>query len=126
MKSRNNAANLAIYVFMVIGLFILSATTNFAQEKGEKPNAKLVKQAKITMAQAREIAQKQATGSIEGEELEKEHGKLVYSFDIRNEKGTITEVQVDAKTGKVVSTEEETKAQEMKEKQEDAKKKKKN
>ena len=54
-----------------------------------------------------------------------ENGKLVYSFDIRNKKGTITEVQVDAKTGKIVSVEEEDaekeaaeKAQEMKEKNE--------
>ena len=65
-------------------------------------------------------------GKIEDAELEREHGKLVYSFDIRNPKGTITEVQIDAKTGKIVSVEEENAAAEVKEKAEDAKPKKKN
>lgn len=42
--------------------------------------------------------------------LEKEHGKLVYSFDIRNPKGTISGIWVDSKTGKVISSKEETNA----------------
>ena len=62
-------------------------------------------------------------GKVEGEELEKEKGKLVYSFDIRNDRGTISEVWVDAKTGKVIKVEEENAAAEAKEKKEDAKKK---
>ena len=37
-------------------------------------------------------------------------GKLVYSFDIRNSKGTIDEVQVSGITGKIVRVEHETKA----------------
>ena len=95
----------------------------FAQEKEEKVNKTLAKQAKITMSQAREIAKKKAAGKIEEQELEKEHGKLVYSFDIRNAKGTTTEVQVDAKNGNVVSVEEENKAAEQKEKQEEKREK---
>jgi len=42
-------------------------------------------------------------------ELEKEHGKLIWSFDIAQVGSkNITEVQVDAKTGKIVSTKTET------------------
>lgn len=82
-------------------------------EEGEEGNAveqaRLQRQAKITMEQAREIALRRAAGNVEGGELEREHGHLVYSFDIRNAKGTITEVQVDAKSGKVVRVEEENK-----------------
>ena len=48
----------------------------------------------------------------------KEHGKLVYSFDIRNAKGTITEVQVSAITGRIVRIEHESKKQEEAEKKE--------
>ena len=129
MKLKNNSiVNAAMAFLFVIGLFAFASTGVSAQEKEEKEgkqNSKLAKQTKITMAQARDIAQKQAAGNIEDGELEKEHGKLVYSFDIRNEKGTITEVQVDAKTGKVVSTVEETKADEEKEKREDEMKAKK-
>ena len=58
---------------------------------------------------------------MEESELEKEHGKLVYSFDIRNAKGTITEVQVDAKTGEIAAVEEEDAAAEAKEKRKDKK-----
>src|SRR4051794_20165032 len=108
--------------FLLTGLFTVASVNVFGQEKEYKPNPKYVKQTKITIAEAREIAQKTVSGNIEESELEKEHGKLVYSFDIRNPKGTITEVQVDAKTGKIVSTEEETKAEELKEKQEDERK----
>lgn len=92
-----------------------------AQKTRSKINAKLAKQASISMKQARQTALNTAAGNIESEELEKEHGKLVYSFDIRNSKGTISEVQIDAKTGAVVSNEEETKADEEREKREDAK-----
>ncbi len=125
---RNTAANFAMYLTVIVGIFLLSSVSNFAQAKSD---AKLAKQAKISMAKARKIAlTKEPNGKIEDAELEKEHGKLVYSFDIRNPKGTITEVQVNAKTGKIVSVEEEDKKAEAKEKQEEmrekAKKPKKN
>lgn len=126
MKLKFTSINgFALSVFFLTALFAFVSVNSYAQEAGVKPNQKLARQAKITKAQAREIAAKRAAGKIEGEELEREHGKLVYSFDIRNARGTITEVQVDAKTGKIVSTEEETKAQEMKEKSEDQRKAKK-
>ena len=77
------------------------------EEKGSKNRAKLVRQAKITMDQARAFALARVSGKIENEELEKEDGRLIYSFDIRNEKGTITGVEIDAKTGEVINVEEE-------------------
>ncbi len=79
--------------------------------------------AKITKAQAQAIALQRASGRVEDGELEKEHGKWVYSFDIRNAKGTITEVQVEAYTGKIVSVVEENAAAEAKEKAQEAKEK---
>jgi lipopolysaccharide export LptBFGC system permease protein LptF len=122
MKLKNKSiVGAAMSLLFVIGLFAFASINVSAQE--EKQDSKLAKQAKITMAQARQIAHKKASGKIEGEELEKEHGKLIYSFDIRNAKGTITEVQVDAKTGAIVSVEEENKAAEQKEKQQDKKEK---
>ncbi len=118
MKSKKGLMVKLMFLSLVFcGIVGLSANNLFAQEKGEKQDKNLAKQAKITMAQARATAHKRASGKIEGEELEKENGKLIYSFDIRNTKGTITEVQVDAKTGSIVSVEEENKAAEQKEKQ---------
>jgi len=92
------------------------------EEESAEQQAKLASQAKITKEQAQEIALKRAPGTVESGELEREHGKLIYSFDIRNAKGTIDEVQVSAITGKIVRVEHETKAQEEAEKKADEKK----
>ena len=91
-------------------------------ESAEK-QAKLSKQAKITMERAREIALQRAPGTVEEAELEREHGKLVYSFDIRNDRGTITEVQVNAKDGSIVSVEEEDAQKEAEEKRQEEREK---
>jgi uncharacterized membrane protein YkoI len=98
-----------------------SLTTAAALKPGQENNEsreqqKLQRQAKITMEQARERALQRAPGTVESGELEREHGKLVYSFDIRNSRGSITEVQVSAITGKIVRVEHENKKQEADEK----------
>ena len=87
--------------------------------------AQLQKEAKISMSRAREIALgKVPGGKIESAELEREHGKLIYSFDIKTDKPGVTEVNVDAKSGKVLSTKQETPAKEAAEKKQEAKEKK--
>jgi uncharacterized membrane protein YkoI len=64
---------------------------------------KLAADAKITLAEARDIALKVSPGTITAEELEKEKGGsgLRYSFDIKNG-GVTHEVGVDAKTGQIL------------------------
>ena len=86
------------------------------EQEEARNEAKLARQARITKEKAQEIALKRAPGTVEGAELEREHGKLVYSFDIRNSKGTIDEVQVSAINGKIVRVEHENKKQEETEK----------
>ena len=76
---------------------------------------------KITMAQARATALKKAPGKVTSEELEKEHGKLIYSFDIATSKDAITEVNVDALNGKIVAVQHENAAKEAAEKKQEAK-----
>ncbi len=71
---------------------------------------------KIGMAKARAIALKRAAGKIQSAELEREKGKLVYSFDIRSGKGTIREVWVDAYTGRILSVKIESASEEAAEK----------
>ncbi|WP_352432511.1 PepSY domain-containing protein [Pyrinomonas sp.] len=87
----------------------LGAVHGAAQRRGH--SAKL-----ISRQRAESIARKQASGQVLSRELEREHGKLVYSFDIRNGQGTITEVLVDARTGRVISVKEESAQQEAQEK----------
>ncbi len=89
-------------------------------------NAALLKEAKISEAKAREIALKQAPGTVKSSELEKEKGTLVWSFDITNAKGGgITEVLVSALDGHVVETKAETAKDEAAEKAKEAKEAKK-
>jgi uncharacterized membrane protein YkoI len=74
----------------------------------EKPG--LLKQAKLAPDAAIAAAQARfPTGTIKSGEIEKEGGKLIYSFDIQlpGVKG-IEEVHVDAATGAVLKTEHES------------------
>ena len=116
---------LAVFISALLtGGSLAMARSARGQEEGEAANeAKLARQAKITKERAQEIALKRAPGTVESSELEREHGKLVYSFDIRNAKGTIDEVQVSAITGKIVRVEHETKRQEEAEKRKEKKEK---
>lgn len=78
-------------------LFCIGLGANAATSSGA-----LAKQAKVSMAQARQIALKAYPGKIIKEELEQEKGGsgLRYSFDISNK--VTHEVGVDARTGKVL------------------------
>ena len=80
-------------------------------------------EAKVSEAQAKSTAlNKVPHGIVKSSELETEKGKLVWSFDIAqpSTKG-VTEIQVDAITGKIASLKIETAAQEAKEAKADAK-----
>lgn len=83
----------------------------------EDSQAALMAEAKVTEAQAKATAlAKVPHGIVKRSELEREHGRLIWSFDVAqpSAKG-VTEIQVDAKTGKIVSVKKETPAQEAKE-----------
>jgi uncharacterized membrane protein YkoI len=91
--------------------FVASA---FAAQPSETD---LTKQAKITKAEAEQIAlAKVSRGTVKSAEIEKEKGHLVWSFDIA-QPGThdITEILVDAKTGKIISTQTESPRDQAKE-----------
>lgn len=77
----------------------------------------------IGMKRAKQIALARVKGKIKSSELENEKGTKVYSFDIRNTKGGITEVLVNAYTGKIIEVKDESAADEAKEAREDAKRK---
>lgn len=96
----------AVILIVIAATFALGGTIA-AKNNTDSAAQEISRQTKITMEQARKIALERASGKIESEELEKEHGKLIYSFDIRNAQGTITEVNVDAYTGAVIAVEEE-------------------
>lgn len=68
---------------------------------------------RITQAAAQKIALAHvANGQIKSSELENEMHKLVWSFDISQPgTGNITEILVDANTGKIIATQHENPTQ---------------
>jgi N-methylhydantoinase A/oxoprolinase/acetone carboxylase beta subunit len=105
--------------FLAIGMCAAVGAQAPAPKKSKIPAA-LKKEAKISVEDARAAALKKVPGEIQEEELEKENGKLVYSFDIRGTgQKDITEVQVSATDGSIVSVEKENAASEAKEKKQD-------
>jgi uncharacterized membrane protein YkoI len=83
--------------------------------KEEAPG--LIAKATVTPAQAQAAAQaKVPKGTAKSAEIEQEHGKLVYSFEFTVPGKTgVDEVNVDAKTGKVLGVEHESPEDEAKE-----------
>ena len=96
--------------------------------KGQKDSqAQLLSEAKISKADAQAMAlAKVPGGTIKEGELERENGKLQWSFDVATP-GTkdITEVNIDAVTGQVLGVDKENAAAEAKEAKAEAKEKKK-
>ena len=126
---------MTIFSFLAVSLFAVGSANASAQASQGTSMAKVLKpmkpakpakvktQGDVTSNKARAIALKKAPGKVESEERETEKGMQVYSFDIRNKKGTITEVWVNVKSGKVVHRSTKPAEDEAKEKFKDAKEK---
>ena len=110
MKNKITIAGLLAAAIVAFGV------AGCASEKQEQ--AELQAQAKITKDQAQQTALAKAPGgTVKEAELEKEKGKLIWSFDIATpDSKDITEVNVDAITGDVVGVEKEKPENEAKEK----------
>ena len=105
-----------------------TATTTKKHKKMKKveTQAALQKEAKITEATARATALKEVpNGTVKSSELERENGKLIYSYDITVPGKTgIDEVNVNAIDGTVVAKQHETPKSEKAEAVKEAKEKK--
>ena len=99
---------------LALGILLGLVAATFAAQPSE---AELIKQAKITRAEAEQIAlAKVSRGIVKSAEIEKEKGRIVWSFDIARP-GTqdITEILINAKTGKIISTQTESPREQAKE-----------
>jgi len=101
----------------------VSANAQAAKHKKVETQAELQKQAKMTMADARAMALKTVpNATIQSGEIEREGGKLIYSFDMKVDgKSGTEEVNIDAMTSKLIRTEHETPKAERAEAKADAK-----
>ncbi|HEY3663016.1 MAG TPA: PepSY domain-containing protein [Chthoniobacterales bacterium] len=101
-----------VLVFPVASLLAISTTTWAAPTEAE-----LMKQATISKSQAEQIARAKVPGAkIQSEEIENEHHALVWSFDmVKHGSKNVTEVLVNAMTGKIISVSTETPSDQAKE-----------
>ncbi len=107
---------------ILTGVIFAGLATSTLLAVGET-DAELLKQARITRTQAEQIAlAKVPKGKIQSAEIENEHHALVWSFDIV-QAGTnnITEVLVNAKTGRIVDVSTENTNDQAKERAADKK-----
>jgi Peptidase propeptide and YPEB domain len=122
MTMQLKASSLAVIAFL--GSMILAAGTpcSIHPKTGAKKD-ELAAMAKITRDDAQTAAlasfKDSTKATVKEAELEAEHGCLVYSFDIAIAgRSGIQEVQVDAGTGKVLSSKHESAKAEVAEKAE--------
>lgn len=117
-----NATRIA--AFSLAAMFATAGAV-IAQGKPES-QAALMREAKVSKAVATKTAMaKVPGGKIQSSEIERENGKLIYSFDIKVKgKSGIEEVNVNAMTGAIVNQEHEGAKAEKAEAVKDAKAKK--
>jgi hypothetical protein len=108
----------------VIALALATSWTPF-NLWAQQSETELLKQARVTKHQAKRIALARVKrGAIKCVELEKENGVLIWSVDVaQSPSKDLTDVWVDATTGKITAVEVETPITEKKEVAEDKVKK---
>ena len=114
-------AQCVVVAALVIVGSVAGAQTTY---KRDIPDS-LAKLAKVDERAAATVAQRRVPkATIEAVELEREHGKLMFSYDTKTAgKSGIDEVNVDAMTGKIIGFSHESPATERKEAAAEAKEK---
>ena len=91
--------------WLFVGALIV--TTGFslavAEQSHEQVKVELSKKAQIKIEEGIQVASKEVPGTIIKAELEKEHGPLMWEFEIVTENGEIKEVHVDGESGKILA-----------------------
>jgi hypothetical protein len=121
MKTRILLTTCAAILVIGFSWYLQAQTTELKQLKIP---ASMKSEVKLSPEEARATASKKVPGVTREEDLARENGKLVYLFDIQaTGRKDITEVQLSAIDGSVVSIEKEDAVSEAKDEQQEAAKK---
>ena len=99
--------NKTVLLVLTVAIFCLAFGISSVSARKESKEAKMVREAKITMAEARAKALSRVAGTVEMAKLEREKGKLLFEFEIHNAKNAEVEIHVDAVTGEIFDAKEE-------------------
>lgn len=109
--------SIALAVVLPVAMLAQAPAKTTTPKPKKETQAQLQKEATVTLADAEATALKEVPGGkLAGHELEREKGKLIYSFDIKvaGKSGT-DEVNIDALTGALVDKSHESPEDEAKE-----------
>ena len=95
-----------LFTIALTAMFV-SVTMTVVSARKDSKEAKMVREAKITMAQARKVALGRVNGTVEMAKLEREKGRLLFEFEIHNSTNAEVEIHVDAITGEIFAVKEE-------------------
>lgn len=117
MTHRNTLLSLALALVLPAMVSAQATTATPTPKPKRETQAQLQKEARVAFADAQATALKAVPGgTIASHELEREKGKLIYSFDIRVAGKTgVDEVNIDAMTGALVGKSHESPEDEKKE-----------
>ncbi|MBM7586146.1 putative membrane protein YkoI [Bacillus pakistanensis] len=91
----------------IIGFIVLGGAVGVSAVSGNVDGGKSsTGQELISMEKAKEIALKEAQGTVESIELDKGYGQDIYEIDIENKNDDV-DVKINAKSGEVVKIEKE-------------------
>lgn len=113
------------FIWSAVAVAVIGVVAGCETEKGEgnegkagkESQAQLMSEATVSKAEAERTAMARVPGAtIKEAELEKEKGRLIWSFDMATPGSKeITEVNIDAKSGEVVAVDKESPSDEAKE-----------
>jgi uncharacterized membrane protein YkoI len=98
-QRRDNMKRVKIFAAVIYAMLVMGTITfiHFPELQADEA------QAKIGAEQAREVALRAVPGKVKENDLETEHGRLIYAFEIkRPEERGITEVNVSAMDGSIL------------------------
>ena len=116
MKTNGNWLMISALVLFVGAATVVVNAQNQENKQGKTEKAGVIgsaearkqsaKQTKISFERARQTVLERFPGEILESELERETGRLVYKFEIRDRDRKIQEVAIDAQTGEIVGVEQ--------------------
>lgn len=116
MKTNGNWLMISALVLFVGAATVVVNAQNQENKQGKTEKAGVIgsaearkqsaKQTKISSERARQTVLERFPGEILESELERETGRLVYKFEIRDRDRKIQEVAIDAQTGEIVGVEQ--------------------
>jgi uncharacterized membrane protein YkoI len=91
---------------VTLAVMLVGSTMTVVSARKDGKEAKMVREAKITMAQARKAALGRVNGTVEMAKLEREKGRLLFEFEIHPSTNGETNIHVDALTGEIFKVKE--------------------